>query len=300
LVLQQVTRFLKPEEAAITLVNRVISGKKDWDEVSSSSSKQLPFTLNVASTHNPLADLTSLEPLSSDPNTSLMGTISNKMMIVVDWHDPSQYEPAGMHWVDHSSYLELNNATNAAKARGEGVTLASCLHQFTKEETLDEADSWYCPRCKTHRRCRIRTTLWSMPDVLVVSVKRFHCSARYREKIRTLVYFPQSGLDVTEWVDKNSEQAQLEKGALVYDLYAVVNHVGGMTGGHYTAFCRSVPCSQNGIEEVGTGNVGGPWLHFDDEFVEEISPDKVVSEAAYVLFYRKRRITPSNVITMTV
>ena len=37
------------------------------------------------------------------------------------------------------------------------------------------------------------------------------------------------------------------------------------------------------------------WLQFDDEVVEPISPKQVVSEMAYVLFYRRRRITPSNI-----
>lgn len=33
---------------------------------------------------------------------------------------------------------------------------------------------------------------------------------------------------------------------------------------------------------------------------QEVAPDKIVSEAAYVLFYRRRRLTPSNVINMTI
>ena len=37
------------------------------------------------------------------------------------------------------------------------------------------------------------------------------------------------------------------------------------------------------------------WLQFDDEIVEAIPPRLIVSEMAYVLFYRKRRITPSNI-----
>jgi ubiquitin C-terminal hydrolase len=37
------------------------------------------------------------------------------------------------------------------------------------------------------------------------------------------------------------------------------------------------------------------WLQFDDELVEPIPPRSVVSEMAYVLFYRRRRITPSNI-----
>jgi rubredoxin len=37
------------------------------------------------------------------------------------------------------------------------------------------------------------------------------------------------------------------------------------------------------------------WLQFDDELVEPIPPQCVVSEMAYVLFYRRRRMTPSNI-----
>lgn len=37
------------------------------------------------------------------------------------------------------------------------------------------------------------------------------------------------------------------------------------------------------------------WLQFDDEVVDPIPPRQVVSEMAYVLFYRRRRITPSNI-----
>lgn len=37
------------------------------------------------------------------------------------------------------------------------------------------------------------------------------------------------------------------------------------------------------------------WLQFDDELVEPIPPRNVVSEMAYVLFYRRRRMTPSNI-----
>ncbi|GKY95003.1 hypothetical protein MPSEU_000464900 [Mayamaea pseudoterrestris] len=37
------------------------------------------------------------------------------------------------------------------------------------------------------------------------------------------------------------------------------------------------------------------WLQFDDELVEPIAPEHVVSDSAYVLFYRRRRLTTSNV-----
>lgn len=37
------------------------------------------------------------------------------------------------------------------------------------------------------------------------------------------------------------------------------------------------------------------WLQFDDELVEPIPPDGVVTEMAYVLFYRRRELSSSNI-----
>jgi len=62
---------------------------------------------------------------------------------------------------------------------------------------------------------------------------------------------------------------------LIYDLFAVDNHFGGLGGGHYTAFAKN--------EE------DGKWHNYDDSHVTEVSsPEKVKSSAAYLLFYRRR------------
>ena len=37
------------------------------------------------------------------------------------------------------------------------------------------------------------------------------------------------------------------------------------------------------------------WLQFDDDSVEPILPRDVVSDTAYVLFYRRRQISPNNI-----
>lgn len=60
----------------------------------------------------------------------------------------------------------------------------------------------------------------------------------------------------------------------VYDLYAVSNHFGGLGGGHYTAYCKL--------------NEDDQWFCFDDSSAYPVRKEAVVSEAAYVLFYRRR------------
>jgi ubiquitin C-terminal hydrolase len=50
-----------------------------------------------------------------------------------------------------------------------------------------------------------------------------------------------------------------------------------------------------GISKATEDSVEPLWLQFDDEFVEPIPPRDVVTEMAYVLFYRRRRLTSANV-----
>lgn len=221
-----------------------------------------------------------------------------------------------------------------------GMRIGACLDEFCKEQNLDQADCWRCPKCKDVREGRQSMTLWRLPDLLTFHLKRFNCSARWREKITTKVNFPLTGLDMKEWCDNDSP---LSSDGSIYDLVGVVNHYGGMTGGHYVATCKVTSCSPNGSEEVehnfnGAGvhafdtkekvtqtaswKLGRSkdkdstslhtraalsaaktaaesseplWLQFDDDSVEPIPPRSVNTESAYVLFYRRRQISPSNI-----
>ena len=51
--------------------------------------------------------------------------------------------------------------------------------------------------------------------------------------------------------------------------------MGGIGGGHYTAYARN-PDS----------NI---WYEFNDKSVSRISENEIVTAAAYVLFYRRKR-----------
>lgn len=62
---------------------------------------------------------------------------------------------------------------------------------------------------------------------------------------------------------------------IYYDLYGISNHYGSLNGGHYTAFCFS-PYHKK-------------WLEFDDTDVSRADPGKIVTKAAYVLFYKLRK-----------
>merc|ERR1711920_352284 len=53
------------------------------------------------------------------------------------------------------------------------------------------------------------------------------------------------------------------------------NHMGGMGGGHYTAYAKNLDNKQ--------------WYHLDDSRTSKVSnPQNIVGSAAYVLYYYKR------------
>ncbi|XP_033888128.1 ubiquitin carboxyl-terminal hydrolase 15-like isoform X5 [Acipenser ruthenus] len=148
------------------------------------------------------------------------------------------------------------------------VKLKDCIELFTTKEKLGIEDPWYCPNCKQHQQATKKLDLWSLPPVLVVHVKRFSYSRYMRDKLDTLVDFPISDLDMSEFlINPNA-------GPCRYDLIAVSNHYGGMGGGHYTAFAKSKDDDK--------------WYYFDDSSVSTASEEQIVSKAAYVLFYQRQ------------
>lgn len=118
--------------------------------------------------------------------------------------------------------------------RRNGITLDDCLNEFGKEETLSENNAWYCPKCKEHRQAQKKFELWRTPDILVMHLKRFSSNRNFRDKLDLPVIFPLEGLDL-----QNRVLWKEEGKTLIYDLFAVDNHYGGLGGGHYTAYAQS-------------------------------------------------------------
>eukprot|EP00752_Nemacystus_decipiens_P010349 g9219.t1 len=66
------------------------------------------------------------------------------------------------------------------------------------------------------------------------------------------------------------------RGGSLYDLYAVVHHLGALSSGHYVASVKSQP--------------SGKWHYFNDDQVTEVEEDELgsSSSSAYILFYMRR------------
>ena len=155
------------------------------------------------------------------------------------------------------------------KANKAILQLDDCLQEFAKEETLKEQDAWYCPKCKEFRCATKQFSLWKLPDLLIIHLKRVMYSGMWREKLQMKVDYPIEGLVLDEWTPN------VEMHGRVYDLYAISLHFGGLGGGHYTAMCKNL--------------IDGLWYNLDDSSASRVdSLDSLHTEAAYVLFYRLR------------
>uniref|UniRef100_A0A3B4GYX8 ubiquitinyl hydrolase 1 n=1 Tax=Pundamilia nyererei TaxID=303518 RepID=A0A3B4GYX8_9CICH len=172
-------------------------------------------------------------------------------------------------------------------------TLDECFQLYTKEEQLAPDDAWKCPHCKQLQQGMVKMSLWTLPDILILHLKRFRQVGERRNKLTTFVHFPLVGLDMTPHVVhrshgahqhplqpgwKQSRRPDLAPPDYLYDLYAVCNHHGGMHGGHYTAYCRN--------------SVDGQWYSYDDSSAEPVPEAEVCTRGAYILFYQRRNTIP--------
>eukprot|EP00510_Aplanochytrium_minuta_P006908 CAMPEP_0184029050 /NCGR_PEP_ID=MMETSP0955-20130417/40_1 /TAXON_ID=627963 /ORGANISM="Aplanochytrium sp, Strain PBS07" /LENGTH=706 /DNA_ID=CAMNT_0026314015 /DNA_START=306 /DNA_END=2426 /DNA_ORIENTATION=- len=164
--------------------------------------------------------------------------------------------------------------------KNNAVSLEDCLDQFSAEELLTGQEQYYCAKCKEHRDCTKKIRLQRLPEVLVIHLKRFSNT----RKLATPVELPVDCLNVEKYCNSDcikaaeSGSAQLSESKVSslfeYKLVGVVNHMGSLYGGHYTADCF------NAAE--------GKWFNFNDASVSETNVEDISSKNAYVLFYVRK------------
>ncbi|KAJ3449668.1 ubiquitin carboxyl-terminal hydrolase [Anaeramoeba flamelloides] len=145
------------------------------------------------------------------------------------------------------------------------ITIEQCISNYVKEEKLSKDDRWNCPKCKEQVTATKKIIFNKMPQILIIHLKRWEKLAKLT-KNETFVHFSQF-LDLQKYVEDPQQRC-------LYRLYAVINHYGRYTDGHYTSVVRNLKndrfCSYNDIE------------------VEEINNLRnVKTRHAYILFYLK-------------
>uniref|UniRef100_A0A1A9VF65 ubiquitinyl hydrolase 1 n=1 Tax=Glossina austeni TaxID=7395 RepID=A0A1A9VF65_GLOAU len=103
----------------------------------------------------------------------------------------------------------------------------------TKAEHLGSSAKIKCSTRKSYQESIKQFSLRTLPSLASFHLKRFEHSSLIDKKISTFISFPVE-FDMTPFMsDKNNAYGDFR-----YSLYAVVNHVGTIDAGHYTAYVR--------------------------------------------------------------
>eukprot|EP00455_Lapot_gusevi_P009468 TRINITY_DN1423_c0_g1_i5.p1 TRINITY_DN1423_c0_g1~~TRINITY_DN1423_c0_g1_i5.p1 ORF type:complete len:919 (+),score=331.64 TRINITY_DN1423_c0_g1_i5:79-2835(+) len=198
----------------------------------------------------------------------------NKYQLQLVWPDVTLYNTQKVQNIAP----EVGVAAAGPRRAANSFHINECIAEFTKQETLSENDAWFCPSCRKFQCASKKFDIWKTPDILIVHLKRFAYTRYLREKIGTLVECPVEGLNIRPFL----ADPTVPEEDCIYDLFGVSNHMGGMGGGHYTAYTKNL--------------VDGRWFELDDSRVASASAGNVVSPAAYVLFYSRRNMNrmPEN------
>jgi ubiquitin C-terminal hydrolase len=160
---------------------------------------------------------------------------------------------------------------------GTDVSISDSRRLYTVKELLqynrpERVTNYLCTVCNKRRDVQKEDRIVRPPQMLWMHVRRFTFVDNTQCKITNPVTVPMS-LDLP-LCDPDATTPQ-------YDLYAVVDHSGGVQGGHYWTHAVD-PAT-------------GTWYTYDDdkEVVEYDTANLNNSRGAYMLFYRRRDVPPA-------
>lgn len=249
--------------------------KKTMGYNQNKSSKRLG-SLDPDSSYDDTPPISLASPTDDDEKQLVSDWLGQKGCLYLDWPSKlcdSYFDEAEFELADELKDPDEEALAARNRKANRTTTILDCVEKYCQMEQLEETEMWYCNRCKEHVRAWKQFHLYRAPPILIMHLKRFQYSAstHRRDKISTFIDFPLEGLDLSEIV-MHFDEGQKP----VYDCYAVSNHYGGLGGGHYTAYAL---------------NDDGVWCHYDDSRItDHVDPKEVVSEAAYVVYYRRKDV----------
>jgi len=141
------------------------------------------------------------------------------------------------------------------------LSIYDCFDEFVADELLS---GWVNEKTRQSEPVRKNIVFWSFPKILIITLKRYSPDGRYKNG--AFIDFP-----IGDHLDLSKYVVGYKASTYKYELYGVANHMGGVSGGHYTAFAKN----------------GDKWYCFNDAQVSEIDPKMVGSPSAYCLFYKR-------------
>ena len=192
--------------------------------------------------------------------------------------------------------LEVKNIKN----------LNESLQKLITPETIE---GYRCSSCKQEVTIQKRTTLYKLPNTLIVHLKRFCMNYDYgiTEKINTRFEFPMvinlKSFCVENFQNKTDEIYYKNEDYYKYILKGVNVHLGDANGGHYISLIDVDRNGTGNIMRIPKKNEKPNWLVFNDSSLSEFNLRDIESECfgnsskcAYLLIYEKVKKTPIKIV----
>uniref|UniRef100_A0A0K2SXQ8 Ubiquitin carboxyl-terminal hydrolase n=1 Tax=Lepeophtheirus salmonis TaxID=72036 RepID=A0A0K2SXQ8_LEPSM len=286
---------------------KVLMDDNNEDESSSKSPSS-----SSSSYLNPEAEL----PMCTDimERATKLGSV---IKLVLEWDALAKSQIIN----DDSAPVEIHSTVAAAEEESypkeaSSVSLQECFSLYTSEEKLGQGDAWFCPECDRKREVVKKMGLWSVPDVLVIHLKRFRQCSLSTDKLLTLIDFPLDGFDMTPNVSRSSSTNSSTCSTILSSQVMVESSINKVIANAFNPWrhpkrylARSTVltqednymydlyavCNHHGSDLQGghytatcRNPTDGIWYSFDDVRTKSLSKNEVVTKDAYILFYQRR------------
>lgn len=164
------------------------------------------------------------------------------------------------------------------------------LGSMTEVEIMEGSNQVFCDRCKKNTDTILRTALSTLPNMLILSLKRFDLDYNTFETVKlnsrcafgeklNMKQYTLEGLEAMEQAEKETSTEDMDTGTdespldrlpdedYEYKLAGVLVHAGVAQGGHYYSF----------IKDRSPGS-GDKWYRFDDEDVTPFDAAQIEAE----------------------
>ncbi|KAH0795289.1 Clan CA, family C19, ubiquitin hydrolase-like cysteine peptidase [Histomonas meleagridis] len=155
-----------------------------------------------------------------------------------------------------------------------GSSFVSVLNHGTSEsiqmekglQSLFISTQCECEQCSSND-CEMFQVLEELPEIFTIQVTRYGRRWFGIGKMHQNVSFPHENVDFSHFLPMNITCTRT-----VYDLVAVIFHVGLMNVGHYQCYAKT----------------HNQWYLYNDDNVTKVDLKTVLNSQCYILFYKKR------------
>jgi len=138
------------------------------------------------------------------------------------------------------------------------VSLYDCFIETFKEELMTGDNAWFDEKENVKKTVLKRSALCYTPPILILHLKRWRSNlSKKNVKIETPL-------------ELELQCFTIYPDSCKYELFGIINHEGNIQTGHCYAYIKK-----------------DHWYSMNDHFIQSITPEQLIHESNYCLFYRK-------------